>query len=295
MLKIFSILIIIIQPTLAQKPRWLSDIQSKCKPSQLCAVGEGASLNFAKINATTEISKIFSNKVKSSFRTNIEYLSEETIESATEKIQEKTEMELSGVEHPFIYEDETSYYAFATLNKRKFADKIKNEFKSINEELESLSDSKKSNIFKMNTLFAQQEVLNQQYLVLTGFELRSFVSVKKIQDYIQKNKAKKIYLYNQNSNLDPLKKQIEQFFHDVGFDVSNDGNHQKVILKLNETQEYFKVDGFVKYSFTLTIRSNHSQGIIQNTVIGRSKEQAISKFIEQSKPQLEDTLGKLRF
>tara|TARA_R110002072_G_scaffold1989_3_gene16475 strand:+ start:38400 stop:39287 length:888 start_codon:yes stop_codon:yes gene_type:complete len=295
MLKIFSILILIIQPTLAQKPSWLSDIQSKCKPSQLCAVGEGASLNFAKINATTEISKIFSNKVKSSFRTNIEYLSEETIESATEKIQEKTEMELSGVEHPFIYEDETSYYAFATLNKRKFADKIKNEFKSINEELESLSDSKKSNIFKMNTLFAQQEVLNQQYLVLTGFELRSFVSVKKIQDYIQKNKAKKIYIYNKNKKLIPIVKILEQLFSDVGFDINNQGQHKKVTLEMNIKKEYFNVDGFEKHLITMTIDHKSSKSVIQQTIIARNKEQAISKFINQTKPKLEEKLGKLRF
>lgn len=288
------ILLLISISTLASKPKWISNIDSKCKGSQLCAVGEGTSLTFAKINATAEISKIFSNRVKASFKNSIEYLPEETLETASEQIEEFTEMELSGVEHPLVHEDVTSFYVFATLNKRKFADQIRKQFDSRNDEIEELTKSKNINIFKVRDLFAQQEVLNQQYKLLTGFELRSFVSVKKILKIISKNQGQKIFVNLKNGDLKGLGAVIEGMFSSAGYTISKKGSYKTLNVGLISEKQYFNVEGFVKYKFTITFEHAGSKAVKQGVLTGVSKQQALDKMIEVSKKDLKETLGNLR-
>ena len=51
------------------KPKWINDPAAACAPSELCAVGTGATVKRAQADARNQIAKVFESKIKSSFET----------------------------------------------------------------------------------------------------------------------------------------------------------------------------------------------------------------------------------
>lgn len=126
------------------RPLWVNSPYDVCSERELCAVGEGSGSLNANANARQALAKIFSTQIKS--KTTISKRDQTTSESEgvwqgqTEEdfdqfIQEKTEQILKGVEIKASFQDKTSVYALAVLDRVVAAKLIAKEMGELDERM----------------------------------------------------------------------------------------------------------------------------------------------------------------
>jgi hypothetical protein len=292
----------------AKPPRWINDVSKVCKKSELCAVGEGESLSFAKRNARLALAKIFSTKIQTKFAQEVASYGGHISEQTSDKITESTDEILEGVEIRKSYNGKLYVYALAVLNKHKAARLLAQKIQQIDKRLKVfVQDNSASAAAKMQELFVQREALNRRYMFLTGMGIKSPISFEQVYKAKQKNMSNLIiHVYVDEQVPKLLESQIAQFLSKQGYRITTGRNLNKSATHIltgsvKAEKQYMKVDGFKKYKFQVELSSSNRKRVELGHVVfsdietGRSYQQAYEKAIPILLKGLSDNINKLNF
>lgn len=288
-------------------PRWVNDPASACKKSELCAVGEGVNRTRAKTAARLAIGKIFKTQVKAKFSETVSSSNGGAAdEQMSDEVEEITDAELEGVEIKKVYETDVGFYALASLNKRKEANKVKKEIEQIDNKMREYAKSSKASAWmKLEPLYQKRENLNARHIFLSGFDISSPLSYAEIFKYKAKA-AEKMQIFVSLKEAKP--KQLEgiliQVLSDRGYKTLSGKNQKKRATHLvsgeySYEKQHLNVDGFEKYKFLLNIKAQNRQsvesGALNTAVVttGRSFQQAKERAIPQLQNYLIENIEKL--
>lgn len=294
--------------TFADKPKWLTAPQESCKSSELCAIGMGASRNFAEADGRAAIAKIFMSKVHSSFSQEVSAFGGTITNEIKEKVEQRTDAILEGVEIRSFYEDDTDIYALAVLNKRKAATSFKAEIEKIDEKLKVYSTENSSRAAReMRRLSIERTGLDKRYEFLTGFSIPAPISFKQIFAARKKFVSKYvIHVYIDEKEPKVFTPKVMEFLTQEGFKVTTGNIRSKQAThmltgEITVEKMYMKVEGFSKYKFTANLTSANLKGVESGKAsffvvsTGRNLQQAYDKAVVQLIDKLKENMQKLQF
>lgn len=310
MFKIVLVFLALIKTVQADKPAWLNNVSAACKKSELCAVGMGESRVLAEANAKSNIAKMFQVKVTSTFSSQEIYDGGESLLSAFEDVKEETQMELEGVTHPEAYSDDKYYYSLAKIKKFPLSNSIRKEMKDIAQEVRGLKDSKKSGaVFEIEHLMLKWRLLNARQRFLTGMDSSEPISVSDIMQMKKRTIGGIIvhlFIDGKGKEVKVLNSYVGDLLTGMGFDITKGKMWKKesthlLAGSLKEEEEFFKVEGFKKFRYTLTLDAENRRRVksgslhLDTVQTGRNDQQAREKALVYFKKQIKDEIHKISF
>lgn len=286
----------------AERPDWLSDPVKACPSTHLCAVGEGASYNAATASARNAIALIFESKIKSNLTAQETEAASSVEINIAEEINQSTEAILSGAIIIKSYEDQTTHYALAGMDKSIATKEINSKLQDIDDEMKVLSlEKNRINGEKLIKLYFKRIPLTAQLQILNGRGKPTPISY---QDILQMKNLKAKGPPLKLEFTDKLGTEFEKFvmetFTSLGhsFIQNSEGSYRLVKGTISSNQEYLNIQGFVRYSvvFELSVKEADKvigQITIKSTKTGRDQNQAIQYAINEIKNQLEDKIIEL--
>ena len=304
---LFSSLLFVLSASLWAAPDWTTDIKKACKSSELCAVGTGDTRSVSERNARVALSKIFDTKISSKLASSLKSNDAEVEEAVSEDINEATETALAGVEIKKSFEDKTSFYSLAVVNKSKAAAGFKKEIESIDEQMKAISNAGESiEKVKLERLFVKREVLNRQHQFLTGKSIDSPFSYEDI--FAAKQSATNdvvIHVYLDEDEPKTVEAALVRTISDMGFQATSGQTRNKnsthiITGEYVSDKQYLNVDGFEKYKFVLKIKAMKAatkveSGHLDFEVVetGRNYSQANDKAIPKFQEFIKTNIEKL--
>lgn len=287
-------------------PDWTTDIKKACKSSELCAVGTGDTRSVSERNARVSLSKIFDTKISSKLATSLKSSGAEVEEAVSEDINEATETALAGVEIKKSFEDKTSFYSLAVVNKAKAAAGFKKEIENIDGQMKAIAkDGESIEKVKLGKLFVKREVLNKQYNFLTGQSIESPISYEEI--FAAKRDASNnvvIHVYLDEDEPKTVEAALVRTITEMGFQATSGQTRNKnsthiITGEYVSDKQYLNVDGFEKYKFVLKIKAMKADtkvesGHLDFEVIetgrnfSQANDKAIPKFQEYIRSNIEN-------
>lgn len=284
-----------------EEPKWVKNPDKACKKSELCAVGEGEGLSSAKRNARLAIGKIFGTRIKSDFKEKIASMGKTVSQEMSDEVQELTDIALEGVEVNKTYESKTGWFALASLNKRKTAEKFKREIDKLDEKmLVFMDDATAGSLMKVEPLYIKREELNSRYAFLTG---QAFPPVISYEDVFKGKRAATgsmiVHIYLDEKEPKEVETILSKALSDRGYKTTSGRKRNKnsthiVSGEFTSEKQYLKVDGFEKWKFLFAIKAKTAakveSGVLNHavTTTGRSFEQAK----ERALPEIEEFIKK---
>ena len=153
----------------------------------------------------------------------------------------------------------------------------------------------------MHLLFDKREQINQKIIVITGNPIKTQLSFSKINKikYLKKT-GSRLIVKSVNSVPRTLKKWIESLLTDSGYKVVEDSNIDFIVkIKYFSNEEFMKVKGFKKFSFSIIIESKNNTGDklgvlkIEEIGIGRTEQNAYLKTKNKLQDQIKRNLDKI--
>jgi hypothetical protein len=252
--------------------------------------------------AAVKFTKI-SSKLASSLKSN----GAEVEEAVSEDINEATETALAGVEIKKSFEDKTSFYSLAVVNKSKAAAGFKKEIESIDGQMKAISNAGDSiEKVKLERLFVKREVLNRQHQFLTGKSIDSPFTYEDI--FAAKQSATNdvvIHVYLDEDEPKTVEAALVRTISDMGFQATSGQTRNKnsthvITGEYVSDKQYLNVDGFEKYKFVLKIKAMKAgtkveSGHLDYEVIetGRNYSQANDKAIPKFQEFIKTNIEKL--
>jgi len=317
-MKFFSVAILLlsIQNSFSEEPKWITNTAESCTPMELCAVGESAGKMMAEVSARDEIAKIFETKIKSEnevlttaySKTDKDgVLSGEINEDVRSKIRETTELTLKGVVIKKHYEGEEAHYALAVLHKRKAAALMEREIESLSDKNNELfKDGRRSSLNKIIKNMAIMEKLNARHEFLVGSMVKSPLSLSQVMKKKREKRNENLHValeVKEAKKTKEISHLIKQKLVDNDYIVVKNGKetnaHYKVFGEIVSEKQYFNVKGFVKFKYILKISATNttgkSVGALEYTSIqtGRSRMQAYANAIPGIRRFISENLNEL--
>jgi len=290
-------------------PNWVYAPDSGCsKQKEICASGEGESLAAADANAKKALGSIFETKIKSTFELQKSSFSDQEAVELSERVYsevtESVDIILKGVSVTKRALKDNLHFSLVALDKIKASATLRNEIRLLDDQIDHMyKQQKKSSIIKMLFLFDKREMLNDKYTLINGLSLRSAYSFSKIDSIrFAQEKTNRLVVKAVNEVPRTLKKWIEGVFTNVGYKLTKTKNKDfdyMVKLKYFAKEEFLKVKGFKKYSFSIIAEGKNNVGdklgVLNATVVGmgRNQQDAFLKVKEKLKTMFENKLDTL--
>ena len=300
------------QKTTGARPGWVESPADFCGEDKLCAVGEAGRRFTAEGSARESMAQIFRSYVRGSTRVNTtmetDSQSGSTSEDYSSSIKVSTEEVLKGVEIEETWEDRKndSWYALASLGKRKAANSFRNEMKTMDETITELfSHGTRAGLNKILRMFKVREELNKRYEIVSGSRFRRPVSVSQVMRKKRAKAAKGVKVFvNLDSKI--FKKELKDLM--TGLMIENDykiapkaGKANYVVkAKLSHQKEHMQAEGFKKYKFRFEVRTVDEKGnklgalSYKITKPGRNLRNCYQKALPDIKNYLVDNLNQLK-
>lgn len=290
-------------------PEWTTSLDKNTKlcnaKKEICAVGEGESISFAKINARAEIAKFFSTKIESEFETSLQVVGNDIKESANERVKESTEEVIDGVEIRKTDEDKVNYYALAVLNKSKARKVIRKKVSEIDEKMKALRNEKdQKSIFELESLYVERSLLTNRIVLLSGISNPSPITFEEIL----KRKKKlvsgvRVLIQLKEEGSSDVSSIIKQEVSSLGYETVTDSKQATHILtgQFYPEKKFLNVDGFEKYGFILKMNAMNKSRISKGSLsqefvaVGRDYRQAYEKAKAEVVIYLKQNMKKLSF
>ncbi len=277
----------------APRPAWLETPKAGCSSDELCAVGAGNSLNAARIDARTEISKILETKIDASSSTS------ETLYGAilNERISEKTNVLLNAAEIKETFEDGGSVYALAALDKPIAAAVLKKEIQKLDDETESaLKEGSLPAVVRAERLFAERNVLNARRAVLTGSLIPDAVSFAEIAS--RKKEAAEMQKLFIEAAAPLLEQSVREALSAAGYVIASEKSGADLIVAVSfvSQRQHLNVEGFVRYRFDFKLEVSDKSGSKEDKAAasfsetGRTYNQAFENAADSYKKLLSDNI-----
>ncbi|HSQ97490.1 MAG TPA: LPP20 family lipoprotein [Rickettsiales bacterium] len=283
-------------------PEWVEHPYKQCASNEICASGNGESLNSAKTDARNNILKYFETNVKSSFKTSLSSDEETVKQFSAEDTEELTEGILKGVKIKETFQDDEDFFAFAVLDKNIAVKEITNDIKELDTKMKLLLAEKNPKYNKqLEKNYNKREDLNKKYLMLTG---NMIPNVVKYEDIFKNKKISGNLVYYVKIKNDDLKETTNYLKSTIinnNFKITDNKNQADRIITLSISKKdmYLNVDGFVKQRYSLTIKIFNNIGkeiqiLDEDFVeIGRSETQIKNSIDIQIRNYLDDNLEEI--
>lgn len=286
----------------AEKPEWIADSKQSCPANFLCAIGEGPSYNTAASSARNALALIFESKIKSNLSAQETSIASDVQINVTEEINQSADALLNGVTIIKSYDDASGFYILAGLNKQTSGKMLKEKIKEVDDEMTILA--------KSPTRLAGEKLLrwhlkripiHSNYQVLTGMSVAqpiSYKSILQMKELKAKGPALKLIASNETNLFN--KNYLEELFISLGhrMSVPSDEAFVEIVYKTEKKKEYINIDGFERYTYTLTITAKKAEqklGVINliSTKTARNEEQAWAQAKQEIETQLKDKILEL--
>ena len=310
MKKIIYILLISLMSTISysgeKKPEWILDPSGSCDSKlEICAIGSSGTLNSAKIDARNGIAKFLETSVSSKFSSTISADNVESYSKQSESLEEVTEGILKGSEIKYTYDDGNTFYAFAVLDKKKFAKELKDDITKIDEKMNLLlSEGDVKYNKQLEKLYFKRDILNKKYLVVTGNLIPETIKYEQI--FANKKNTKqssRVYFFEKGK--DSFSRQIIEViksnFSENGVGLTSEQQTADMIVKVSVVKNdlHLNVQGFIKQMYNLTIEVIDNTGRITNNVnesfveVGRSEAQIKDIVLMNVRSYMQENLENL--
>ena len=292
--KLFFIFLFLISNTIAgELPDWVR--KSNCG-DDICAVGHGNSLELAIVDARNNIQKIFETKVSSKFKNKVKQDKEES----SEILYEESEGILKGTSIKETYNKNNDFYVLAVLDRVKVANDIEFDVKMLDKKMATLIDDNSiTSSKKLEEMYKKRESLNKKYLFLTGKEIQEEIEYKDVFEN-NKNNFSKVGSYYINIKNEELKSFLTNLFNENGIKIAINSSSAKKVIdgKLIIKKEFLNVEGFEKYSFTLSLQLISNGKVVKSinkkiTDTGINYDQIYNKVMNQFYIYLEKNIIKI--
>lgn len=292
--KLFFIFLFLISNTIAgELPDWVR--KSNCG-DDICAVGHGNSLELAIVDARNNIQKIFETKVSSKFKNEVKQDKEES----SEILYEESEGILKGTTIRETYNKNNDFYVLAVLDRVKVANDIEFDIKMLDKKMTTLIDDNSiTSSKKLEEMYKKRESLNKKYLFLTGKEIQEEIEYKDVFEN-NKNNFSKVGSYYINIKNEELKSFLTNLFNENGIKIATNSSSAKKVIdgKLIIKKEFLNVEGFEKYSFTLSLQLISNGKVVKSinkkiTDTGINYDQIYNKVMNQFYIYLEKNIIKI--
>lgn len=292
--KLFFIFLFLISNTIAgELPDWVR--KSNCG-DDICAVGHGNSLELAIVDARNNIQKIFETKVSSKFKNEVKQDKEES----SEILYEESEGILKGTTIRETYNKNNDFYVLAVLDRVKVANDIEFDIKMLDKKMATLiDDNSVTSSKKLEEMYKKRESLNKKYLFLTGKEIQEEIEYKDVFEN-NKNNFSKVGSYYINIKNEELKSFLTNLFNENGIKIAINSSSAKKVIdgKLIIKKEFLNVEGFEKYSFTLSLQLISNGKVVKSinkkiTDTGINYDQIYNKVMNQFYIYLEKNIIKI--
>lgn len=271
-------------------PLWLYDPEKGCDKNEICVSSSADSSNLADVRAKKSIAAIFETKIKSNFDVYKTSMSSEEIEQVEEDISSEVTESVNGILKTVIIKERFQkgdiFFALASLDKKKSAKSLREEMKTLSDELKFLYGKKaKGSIKRMMILFDKHSRLNDKYIVLTGKGVKLPVTFAQIQNIkFASSGNQKVSIKSNNETPKIIRKHLEQTLGEVGYKViKSSAVDYYLSMKWRIKKEFINVKGFEKYTYTLDISANDNLKkqigafTFSKTSTGRNKQDAFLK------------------
>jgi hypothetical protein len=288
-------------------PKWVYAPQEGCNESEeICASAEGENSAISDTNARNSLGSIFESNVKSNFLLEKYGYSNAEASSLTERVasevSETVDVVLNSVSIKNRFKKDGLSFSLASLNRLNAAESLREEIKSLDDKIEFLyKKGNKSSIIKMHLLFDKREQINQKIIVITGNSIKTEMSFSKISKlkYVKKS-GNRIIVKAVNAVPRTLKKWIESLLTDSGYKVVEDSNIDFIVkIKYFVDEEFMKVKGFKKFSFSIIIEGKNNNGDklgvfkVEEIGTGRTKQNAYLKIKKKLQDRIKSNLDKI--
>ena len=285
-------------------PSWIYSPYDVCSDaSELCASGEGKTFALADAEARANLASIFEVKVQSELsisttssqgfpwqgavREEVQKSTKESVNQVLEAVQIKNHFRKNGLS-----------YSLAALDRAQASELIGNRLNKVDHELKAVWDNhQRTNLRRIVKLFMERERLNERYAIVAQSGRPSQVSWQQIIKWRESKPAEEPLLLKVGQAPDWMTEKISELLGEAGFRLTK-GDAQKIVtLQVDSIKEFLNVNGFEKYTFTLTLTSMMG-GVkkrtvsTSETVTGRSQADALLKvktfFTEYIEQHLSD-------
>lgn len=288
-------------------PEWIYTVGANCDDDdEVCASAEGETVSLADAHARTSLASIFETKIKSSLEIEKFGYTHAEAEALTERVSnsvnETIDIVLNGVDIKERYEKDGIYFSLAALNKVKASKILKQEIKSIDDQLKFLFEKgKKSSILKMHVLFDQRQLLNEKIIIISDIPVATNMTYSKIDSLkYMRSSGSRVSVKSVNEVPRTLHKWIEALATEVGYKVTKESDSDYLLkVKYFVKEEFLNVKGFKKFSYTINLEGKNNAGeklgsySVTNVSSGRNKQDAYLKIKETIQNEIKSNFEKL--
>ncbi len=281
-----------------QRPDWITSPQKACAEDEFCAVGNGFNLKFANADARSAIAKIFEAKISSSFQTLTGQRDNEIYSRAKDSVAEDVDMVLKKVEIRETYNRGSDFYALAVLNKDDAAALLSEEIADIDSKMEAyLADNTPSSARKLEKLYEQRRILNQQYQILTGDTIMEAVDY----DQVYKNrKAKigrqKLFLQVEAQNKNMVANAVKSVLSEQGYTfIEKPQGAETLSISITAEEMPFSLKGMVKFVYFISLKNHAAVNVLETKFeeTGINEKQAFAAAMESLKKYIAENITEL--
>jgi hypothetical protein len=289
------------------EPSWLYSPQDGCSENELCASGEGSVFAESDANSKKSLASIFETKINAEFNfTKHSFSNAELVEMReyiNTEINEQVQGILKGVSIKERFKKDGLSFSLAFLNKKTVSQILKAELGRMDNKLMHFYNMR-NRLFlkKMNVLFNQRNVLNEKLIIVETKGRSIPITFSHINAIKYKSiGGEKITIRVLNSMPKYILKKIEEQLSDIGYKIVTKKNDYFLNLSYKRVEEYLKVKGFKKYTFTINVETKNNIGkklgsfSVIDVVNGRNEKDAFLKAKEKLLEQFESKFEKLNF
>lgn len=272
-----------------EEPKWLYSPYDGCaESSELCATGEGKTFTQADSEAKSNLASIFEVKIQSDL--SVTTSSSQTFpwqaqvrEEVQKSIKESVDQILETVQIKNHFRKEGISHALASLNRGTAGDLVRNRMSKIDGELETLWENhQRTNMRRIVKLYLERERLNERYSILTNMGIPSKVTWQQIIKWRESKPQTEPLLLKIGQSPDWMKEKISELLTEAGFRLVKGDADKIVTVQVDSIKEFLNVEGFEKYTFTLSMTSSvggEKKRTISTseTVTGRTQADALLK------------------
>lgn len=293
--------------TAKELPEWVYSPYSNCSEvTELCASGEGKSLAQADAEARSNLASIFEVKVQSEFSSSTSSSSQgfpfqaAVREEVQKSIRESVEQVLETVQIKNHYRRQGLTYSLASLDRAKASELLGNRLAKIDHELEIVwGNHQRTNLRRIVKLFIERERLNERYSLVAQSGRPSKVSWQQIIKWRESKPKEEPLLLKVGQAPDWIIEKMNELLTEAGFRLTKSEASKIVVIQVDSIKEFLNVNGFEKYTFTLSLSSivnGEKKRTIStsDTVTGRSQADALLKVKSSFTDYIEQHLSDLQ-
>ena len=289
-----------------EEPKWLYAPYEGCsEASELCATGEGKTSTQADSEARANLASIFEVRVKSDVSITTSSTQSfpwqaEVKEEVLKSVQESVDQILESVQIKNHHRKQGISHSLASLDRQTAGGLIRGRMGKLDDELEVLWNThQRTNLRRIVKLFMERERLNERYSIVSGMGIPSKVSWAEIIKWRASKPKSEPVLLKIGQAPDWLKEKLSELLSESGFHIVKGDADKIVTVQVDSIKEFLNVEGFEKFTFTVSISSVVDGGqkrtiSTSDTVTGRTQADALLKVKNSFNDYIEQHLSDLR-